>query len=326
MSKVKNSEKTKSAIVIKRIRKPGDGGHAAAWKIAYADFMTALMAFFLLLWLLGSTTRGDQKGIEDYFRTPLQTAFWDSPGAGNSRSVVPGGGDSMTASVGEIKRAEKVPAKAKRQEILRQERHRMEELRMRLDGAIQHSSRLAQFRSQIRVEITPDGLRIQVVDDLKRPMFDLGSARLRDYMRDVLREFGAILNDFDGGIVLAGHTDSARYAAGDGSYSNWELSIDRANSARRELIAGGLDAGKTMRVVGLADSSPLDGDDPTDPINRRISIIVLNKLAEERMNSAGGEIEAGKAAGIWPLRDPGEDSGGPQTGAPAGGVAADGAG
>jgi chemotaxis protein MotB len=124
-------------------------------------------------------------------------------------------------------------------------------------------------------------------------MFDIGSARVKDYMRDILREFGKVLNDVDSKIVLTGHTDSAQYAAGDKAYSNWELSADRANASRRELIAGGMDTKKILRVVGLADSSPLDRENAMNPLNRRISIIVLNKLAEERMRAAGGEIEAG---------------------------------
>jgi chemotaxis protein MotB len=117
-------------------------------------------------------------------------------------------------------------------------------------------------------------------------------------MRDILREFGKVLNEVDSKIVLTGHTDSAQYAAGDKAYSNWELSADRANASRRELITGGIDAQKIVRVVGLADSSLLDKDNPMNPLNRRISIIVLNKLAEERMQMAGGEIEAGDAQSL----------------------------
>jgi chemotaxis protein MotB len=129
-------------------------------------------------------------------------------------------------------------------------------------------------------------------------MFDIGSAHVKDYMRDILREFGKVLNEVDSKIVLTGHTDSAQYASGDKAYSNWELSADRANASRRELIAGGIDAAKIVRVVGLADSSLLDKENPMNPLNRRISIIILNKLAEERMQQARGEIEAGDAESL----------------------------
>jgi chemotaxis protein MotB len=289
------SEKAKSTIVIKRVKKGGHGAHGAAWKIAYADFVTAMMAFFLLMWLLGSTTKGDLKGISEYFQSPLQVSLSGGDGSGDSNSIVTGGGEDLTKSAGQIKRGEIQAKKHRRDEIVRRERERMEALKRHLDQAIMANEKMAQFKDQIRVEVTPDGLRIQIVDDFKRPMFDIGSARVKDYMRDILREFGKVLNDVDSKIVLTGHTDSAQYAAGDKSYSNWELSADRANASRRELVAGGMETRKIVRVVGLADSSPLDRENPMNPLNRRISIIVLNKLAEERMAQANGEIEAGDA-------------------------------
>jgi chemotaxis protein MotB len=289
------SEKAKSTIVVKRIKRGGHGGHGAAWKIAYADFVTAMMAFFLLMWLLGSTTKGDLKGISDYFQSPLQVSMAGGDGTGNANTIITGGGDDLSKAVGQVKKGQNEIRKHERDEVRRQERDRMEGLQRHLNQAILTSDRLSQFKDQIRVEITPDGLRIQIVDDFQRPMFDIGSARVKDYMRDILREFGKVLNEVDSKIVLTGHTDSAQYASGDKSYSNWELSADRANASRRELIAGGIDPGKIVRVVGLADSSPLDKDNAMNPLNRRISIIVLNKLAEQRMREAGGEIEAGNA-------------------------------
>ena len=289
------SEKAKSTIVIKRIKKGGHGAHGAAWKIAYADFVTAMMAFFLLMWLLGSTTKGDLKGISEYFQSPLQVSLSGGDGAGDSSTVITGGGDDLTKSAGQVKQGEIQAKKHRINEIIRKERGRMEELQRHLNQAIMTSDKLSQFKDQLRVEVTPDGLRIQIVDDFKRPMFDIGSAKVKDYMRDILREFGKVLNDVDSKIVLTGHTDSAQYAAGDKAYSNWELSADRANACRRELITGGMETNKIVRVVGLADSSPLDKQNAMNPLNRRISIIVLNKLAEDRMRMAGGEIEAGDA-------------------------------
>jgi len=299
-------------IIIKRVKKAAHGSHGGVWKLAYADFVTAMMAFFLLMWLLGSTTKGDLKGISEYFQSPLQVSLSGGDGAGDSDTVVTGGGDDLTKAAGQIKRGEIQAKKHRRDEVQRKERVRMEDLKRHLDQAILASDKMVQFKDQIRVEITPDGLRIQIVDDFKRPMFDIGSARVKDYMRDILREFGKVLNEVDSKLVLTGHTDSAQYAAGDKAYSNWELSADRANASRRELIAGGMEPAKIVRVVGLADSSPLDKENSMNPLNRRISIIVLNKLAEERMQMAGGEIEAGDADSL-------EHSfgGGTRTGAPA---------
>jgi chemotaxis protein MotB len=155
------------------------------------------------------------------------------------------------------------------------------------------NDRLAEFRHQIRVEVTPDGLRIQIIDDFNRPMFEIGSSVVQPYMREILRSIAEVLNEVDSRIALSGHTDSAQYAGGERGYSNWELSADRANASRRELVAGGLGRDRIVRVVGLADSSLLMKDDSRSPLNRRIAIIVLNKLAEDRLNKASGEVEAG---------------------------------
>jgi chemotaxis protein MotB len=237
------------------------------------------------------------KGIAQYFQSPLQVALNGGPGSGDSTSIITGGGEDLTRVVGQRKRGDQQnrsrSGERTGQQRRLEERARMEELKARVDAAILANATLSEFRNQIRVEITPDGLRIQIVDDFNRPMFDLGSASVKSYMRDILREIGKVLNEVDNKLALTGHTDAAPYAGGQASYSNWELSADRANASRRELIAGGMEARKIVRVVGLADSSLLDTDDPRDPLNRRISIIVLNKIAQERLQRAEGEIEAG---------------------------------
>jgi chemotaxis protein MotB len=139
-------------------------------------------------------------------------------------------------------------------------------------------------------------LRIQLVDEQHRPMFTSASANLQPYTRDLLRSIGRALNDVDNRISLSGHTDAARYAGGDRGFSNWELSSNRANASRRELVAGGLDVAKVVRVVGLADTIPLKKEDPLDPINRRISIIVLNKRTEAAIRGEGGNLEVSASA------------------------------
>jgi chemotaxis protein MotB len=314
------SEKAKSTIVIKRIKKGGHGGHGAAWKIAYADFVTAMMAFFLLMWLLGSTTKGDLQGIADYFQSPLKIALSGGSGAGDATSLIQGGGPSLTESAGQIQKGnnettKKTPHEMRR-ELARLERERMQRLKQRVDAAILGNAKLAEFRHQIRVEVTPDGLRIQIVDDFNRPMFELGSSVVQPYMREILRAIGDLLNEVDGRVALSGHTDSAPYAGGERGYSNWELSADRANASRRELVAGGLGRDRIVRVVGLADSSLLLKDEPRSPLNRRIAIIVLNKLAEDRLNKASTEIEAGSAEAIEESLPGPSAAPAPQAGAP----------
>jgi chemotaxis protein MotB len=142
---------------------------------------------------------------------------------------------------------------------------------------------LRQFKQQIRIDSTLQGLRIEIVDTQKRPMFATAQAIVQPYMHDILQAIGNTLNDVPNRIVVQGHTDAVPYAGGEKGYSNWELSADRANASRRELIAGGMDEAKVLRVLGLASTQNLNKADPLDPENRRISIIVLNKRSEDAL-------------------------------------------
>jgi len=278
-------------IIIKRIKKGGHAVHGGAWKIAYADFVTAMMAFFLLMWLLGSTTDGDKKGISDYFQSPLKVALQGGAGAGASNSVITGGGNDLTQSAGQTKKSEgetkKSPAEQAKAEAKKKEAQKLANISSKIASAISDNPKLAQFSSQIKLQITPDGLQIQIVDDRHRPMFDSGSAVLKPYMQAIMREIGIALQDVDSKISLDGHTDRQAYGGGALGYSNWELSADRANATRRELMAAGLPEDKLARVVGMGSSLPLDPSDPTAAVNRRISILVMTKEAEERLLGSG---------------------------------------
>jgi chemotaxis protein MotB len=283
------SKQTGATIVIRRVTKKSGAHHGGSWKIAYADFVTAMMAFFLLMWLLGSTTQGDLQGIADYFNTPLRVALRGGSGAGDSSSVIQGGGRDLTRSYGQVEKTDTpvkkrtVNLQAAKAELKRQEEKRLEDLKAKIESAIAQDPQLAEFAQQIKLDITREGLRIQIVDDQNRPMFDTGKAVLKDYTREILHQIGHVLNDVDNRISLAGHTDAAPYALGERAYSNWELSADRANASRRELVAAGIDEGKIVRVVGLASSVPFVESNPLDPSNRRISIVVLNKESEEQL-------------------------------------------
>jgi chemotaxis protein MotB len=277
-------------IIIKRVKKGGHGAHGGAWKIAYADFVTAMMAFFLLMWLLGSTTEGDKKGISDYFNTPLKLALLQSgSGSGDSSSVVKGGGQDMTRTSGQVKRGE-VDAKRStlvtnrlKDEQSKAETARLEELKRKIKAKIDASEKLSALGSQIRMEMTDDGLRIQIIDQEGRPMFASGSAAVQPYMRELLREIGAVLADVPNRLTLEGHTDAVPFPGGDRGYSNWELSADRANASRRELLAGGLPEDQVLRVQGLAASNPFDRTDATAASNRRISLVVMTREAEDNL-------------------------------------------
>jgi chemotaxis protein MotB len=265
-------------IVVKRIKKVAGGHHGGAWKIAYADFVTAMMAFFLLMWLLGSTAKGDLQGIAEYFSTPLKVAMAGGSGAGDSSSVIQGGGRDLTRKEGQVKK----------QELERIEADKLKGLKSRIEAAIEANATLRQFKKQLLMDITTEGLRIQIVDAQNRPMFASAKAELQPYTRDILREIGRVLNDMPNKISLSGHTDATPYSTGDKGYSNWELSADRANASRRELIAGGMEDGKVVRVVGLSSAVLMDQQNPLNPINRRISIIVMNKKTEESAARDGG--------------------------------------
>ncbi|MDE2418568.1 MAG: flagellar motor protein MotB [Burkholderiales bacterium] len=280
-------------IIIKRIKKAGHASHGGAWKIAYADFVTAMMAFFLLMWLLGSTSEGDKKGISDYFQSPLKVAMQGGSGAGASNSVINGGGNDLTQSAGQSKRgdgadknAKKLSGDKNKVETAMRDAKKLAALSAKIASVISNNPKLSEFSSNIRLEITPDGLQIQIVDDQRRPMFDSGSASVKPYMRDILREIGIALTDVENKISLDGHTDRSAYGNAARGYSNWELSADRANATRRELAAAGMPDEKLARVVGMGSSLPLEPDNPLSPSNRRISILVMTKEAEERLLGA----------------------------------------
>jgi chemotaxis protein MotB len=276
-------------IIIKRVKKGGHAVHGGAWKIAYADFVTAMMAFFLLMWLLGSTSEGDKKGISDYFQSPLKVSMQGGSGAGASNSLINGGGNDISQTAGqsaksdaEAKRSKKVATEQFRQSEAKADSRRLSALSAKIAAAISNNAKLSEFASQIKLQITPDGLQIQIVDDQKRPMFDSGSASVKPYMHDILREIGVTLLDVENKISLDGHTDRSAYGSPLG-YSNWELSADRANATRRELMAAGMPEDKLARVVGMGSSLPYDPENPKAPSNRRITLLVMTKEAEERL-------------------------------------------
>lgn len=297
------AEKKLQPIIVKRIKKGGHAVHGGAWKIAYADFMTAMMAFFLLMWLLGSTTEGTLQGLAEYFNNPVKVAMAGGQGSGNSSSVIPGGGNDLSQLHGQVRRADstetpkdkskdssKSVAEKAKAEQAKQDAQRIKALQAKVDAIITENPRLNEYRSQIRIDVTPDGLQIQIVDDQNRAMFDSGSALVKPYMRDILRVIGTALAGVESRISLAGHTDATPYGNGERGYSNWELSADRASASRRELVAAGMSDTKLARVVGLAASDLLEPDNPRAPANRRITITVLTREAEERLLTRSAAI------------------------------------
>jgi chemotaxis protein MotB len=309
-------EEKASVIIVKRRKKGGGGHHGGAWKVAYADFVTAMMAFFLVMWLVSSISKEQRAAVFDYFKNPSMEpgkSIRAAPGqmgpGGASTSVINMGGglDAPRATVvnspdakskpqpfnmsaAEDKRTDTatpddakkidIPVEAARKIADEADHKKLESLLEELRKAIDKSQALKPFKDQLLLDITPEGLRIQIVDQQNRPMFDVGSAKLKDYTTVILKTLAGYLNTVPNRISMTGHTDIRPYPGG-GSYTNWELSADRANAARRALESGGLAEEKIARVVGLASSVLFDKDDPQNPINRRISIIVMTKQAED---------------------------------------------
>jgi chemotaxis protein MotB len=317
------ADNSQQPIVVKRIKKGGGGAHGGAWKIAYADFVTAMMAFFLLMWLLGSTTQGDLKGIADHFQNPLRLSLNGGRGTGASSNPIEGGGSDLTKTIGDVAKSDfkerraiskvivtppeqqqvnstkyakdlgdntvKVDdaASAAQAELEKAERGQLQELKARIEAIVEASPTLRNMKNQLLMDMTPDGLRVQIVDEQNRPMFDTASADLKAYTRDILRALGKELNGFGNKLSISGHTDAAQYVGRASGFTNWELSANRANACRRELVTGGLETDRIIRVVGMAASIPLDRNDPFSAANRRISIIVLNKRAEQEILQGG---------------------------------------
>ncbi|MEA9729653.1 flagellar motor protein MotB [Xanthomonas campestris pv. campestris] len=279
----------KSTVIIRRVKKvQGSGHHGGAWKVAFADFVTAMMAFFLVLWLMAATTKEQRAAISEYFRNP-------SPLSGKSPAPSPGMNGPGGASTSMIKLGGTADmAKGQKDEMGRKrdnvadtdvdsrakDKKRLEALMQDLKEAIDKSQALEPFKDQLLLDLTPDGLRIQIVDKQNRPMFDIGRDQLKPYTVDILRELSSFINQVPNHISITGHTDTTAYSS-DAGYTNWELSADRANAARRALVGGGMADAKVTRVVGLSSSVLFDKTNPQNPINRRISIVVMTQDAEQ---------------------------------------------
>ncbi|MDO8346549.1 MAG: flagellar motor protein MotB [Rugosibacter sp.] len=298
------SDDSQRPIVVKKIKKGGAGTHGGAWKIAYADFVTAMMAFFLLMWLLGSTAQGDLQGIADYFQNPLKVSLAGGSGSGDSSSVIQGGGKDLTASHGQVKAGDvEAPKKTINLQKLKAEFEKAEQAKLaglkgELETLIDASPTLKQFKNQLLLDLTSEGLRIQIVDEKNRPMFDSASSEVKPYTRVILREIGKTLNKVENHISLSGHTDAQPFAGGGRDFSNWELSTNRANASRRELVAGGMRDDKVIRVVGMASTVLFSKQEPYSPINRRISIVIMNKRTEEAILADGKASEVSDAQGV----------------------------
>jgi len=299
----KRGEEKARPIYVKRVKKVAAGHHGGAWKVAYADFVTAMMAFFMVMWLITAVSKEQRAAIFDYFKNPSMEPGKSvkpapgqmGPGGASSSPINLGGGldapktsqqktdrigaTVMTEPAKPIDLQSEAEKKAELEKLL--EMQQLDALMADLKEAISKSQALEPFKDQLLLDITPEGLRIQIVDAQNRPMFDMGSSRLKPYTAQILKEVTGYLRTVPNSVSITGHTDATPYAGLTG-FTNWDLSTDRANSARRELERAGLETERISRVVGLSSSVLFDKENPRNPINRRISIVVMTRQALEQ--------------------------------------------
>ncbi|OCG05312.1 flagellar motor protein MotB [Gilliamella sp. wkB112] len=267
-------------IIISKKSKHNGGHHGGSWKIAYADFMTAMMALFLVMWLIAKASPQELQGIAEYFRTPLLVNNNGGKNISDSESPIPGGGDDVTKQLGEEKNTP-INSKSENLESKQLEKIQFIETARKINEVFEIDPRLQKLAPNLIIELTELGLRIQILATDDQPMFDIGSAVIHPNMQEILFALAPILNSLPNKITLSGHTDERQYVTGDRGYSNWELSADRANASRRELIAGGLDSSKIIRIIALADTVGLNNPNYSADANRRISLLILNKAAQQ---------------------------------------------
>lgn len=306
MSQAQSNERP---IIIKKVKKAGHGGHhGGSWKVAYADFVTAMMAFFLLLWLLNATTDEQKKGIADYFAPTI--ASRTSSGSGgvlggrtietegamvaNKQSpsitvVLEEPGQTGTAKPDAFETAAElhdeqdpeeaadISEEAARRRIAEEEERQFEEAEHQIRQAIQDLPDIQQLAQNLIIDRTPEGLRIQIVDQDKLSMFPRGSAEMVEQARRLMDLVAKVIQRLPNEIAITGHTDSTPFSQTNSNYTNWELSTDRANASRRALLAAGVPEERIATVVGKADQEPLITEDTTSPQNRRISIVLLRE-------------------------------------------------
>ena len=331
-----------TTIVVKKIVKGGDGHHGGAWKVAYADFVTAMMAFFLLLWLLNVTTSEQRSGIADYFSPTAASKSTSGSGQilggqalakhGSRKSELspPSATFSLTppdaksdenpeatreddsahqdSEPSEVKPVEATdapvtdtaeaspndtpetdtPREPTEEDIAhkfaRHEQERFEQAERELRQAIQDVPELAGFARNLIIDNTPEGLRIQIVDQDRESMFPSGSADMHDQMAVLINKIAEVVARVPNRISITGHTDATPYRSTNG-YGNWELSADRANASRRALLRAGVSPARIAYVTGKADTEPLIKEDPKLPANRRISIVLLRESGEPGFGS-----------------------------------------
>lgn len=285
-------EKPATTPIIRRIKKQKHQHHGGSWKIAYADFVTAMMAFFLLMWLVSSLNKAQKAGISEYFKQPMKVALFGGESLGNRQINIKGGGPNIEQTDGQVSATNKplnTQKLATSKEIIesnKAEIKKLEELKSEINLSIEQDPALAGLKKQLRMDVVSDGLRIQLIDNQNKAMFDVGSDKISPEIEPILANIVKLLNSVPNKVTIQGHTDASPYHNPDElEYTNWELSAQRANAARRALIKAGMGEEKVMTVTGFSSTVLLDKSNPLNPENRRITIIVMKKGAEDKITT-----------------------------------------
>ena len=305
MAKKSDKQDELRPIIVKKIKKGGGGHHGGAWKVAYADFVTAMMAFFLLLWLLNVTTKEQKEGIANFFdpNPRIATSISGANGMLGGLSISKEG--AMVTDVQTMApREESNPSisdKDFEEEMKKREEENFKKAEAAIQDAMKENPELKELEKNLKMDMTPEGLRIQIVDSDGKPMFPSGSAVMYERTQQLVAKVAEVVRKMPNEISVRGHTDGVPYSKGNG-YGNWELSADRANSLRRVLISSGVPESKVNNVVGKADKDHLIAGKPNDAQNRRISIILLRQelVTQVGANRSSKAVEEQEKA----LKDP----------------------
>ena len=287
--KEKKEKKEKAAVtpIIRKIKKGGHAHHGGSWKIAFADFVTAMMAFFLLMWLVASLNKSQKAAIADYFKQPIKVALFGGHSIGDRKVNVMGGGPNVEYKEGQVS-ANNKPLIEEHKEVIdsnQEEMKKLEQLKSEINLSMEKDPALAGLKNHLIMDVVSDGLRIQLIDNQKKPMFDVGSDKINPEIQPILANIAKLLNSVSNKVTIQGHTDATPYSnPQELEYTNWELSSQRANSARRALIKAGMDENKVMMISGFSSTVLMDKANPYNPENRRISIIVMKKGVEDKIN------------------------------------------
>lgn len=274
------NKSSRQIVIVKKIKKNHNKAHGGSWKIAYADFMTAMMALFLVMWLMVGVTPEQRHELAEYFNS--SSDIIPSPGSKDSHSdsIIPMEDGDI------IKQDSKVLSHQ-----INSDAEELGKLQHDLESLIASDPRLNDFKSNLLMTINDDGLLIQIVDSHDRPMFMIGSKKPENYMTDILQALVPLLNEIPNRLTLTGHTDSLPFANGENGYSNWELSLDRANTVRQVLISNGLNKDKVLQLIGMSSNMSIDNEDPQQAINRRITILIMTKSKEHEAVQDGEKLK-----------------------------------